>query len=88
LPSSKDLRIAGAKETSSVRFPGRDFFFQAAPGNSPHELAVFRTIIVYNFSFSMVLAGPGAMVVTRYLADAIYGRDVREVSGSMLGASY
>ncbi len=60
-------------------------FFLASPANSPRELAVFRTVIVYNFSFSLVLTAPGAIVITRYVADSIYARDVREVSGSMLG---
>ena len=60
-------------------------FLLGAPANSPRELAIFRIIIVYNFSFSLVLTAPGAMVMTRYLADAIYARDVREVPASMLG---
>src|SRR6516164_2638925 len=60
-------------------------FLLGAPANSPRELAIFRIIIVYNFSFSLVLTAPGAMMMTRYLADAIYARDVREVPASMLG---
>ena len=34
----------------------------------------FRTILIYNFSFSLVLSGPVALVTTRYVADAIFTR--------------
>lgn len=47
---------------------------------------VFRIVIVYNFGFSLVVAGPITMVATRYLADLIYGKDVHEAPGMMLGA--
>jgi len=60
-------------------------FLLGAPASSPRELAIFRTIIIYNFSFSLVLTAPGAIVMTRYLADSIYARDIREVPASMLG---
>jgi polysaccharide biosynthesis protein PelG len=46
----------------------------------------FRIVIVYNFGFSLVVAGPVTMVATRYLADLIYSKDVSEAPGMMLGA--
>jgi polysaccharide biosynthesis protein PelG len=55
------------------------------PFTSPHDLAIFRMIIVYNFSFSLVLTGPTAIVMTRYLADALYAKDVHEAPASLLG---
>lgn len=60
-------------------------FLLGAPATSPSELATFRIIIVYNFSFSLVLTGPGAIAMTRYLADSIHAKDVREVPASLLG---
>jgi uncharacterized membrane protein len=40
------------------------------------ELLHFRGIIVYNFSFTLVLSAPIFMVMTRYLADQIHVKDV------------
>ena len=45
------------------------------------QLRRFSILIIYNFSFSLVISGPIVLVVTRCLADAIYAKDVREVSG-------
>ncbi|MBF0587764.1 MAG: exopolysaccharide Pel transporter PelG [Magnetococcales bacterium] len=50
------------------------------------EQAAFRLIIIYNFAFSLVFSGPVIMVVTRYLADMVYKRDVKEVPGMVMGA--
>lgn len=50
------------------------------------ELATFRIIIVYNFAFSLVLAGPVSLTVTRYLADKIFLKDVQEAPGMLLGS--
>ena len=50
------------------------------------EVAMFRIIIIYNFGFSLIFAGPISIVVTRYLADRIYLRDVTEGPGMLLGA--
>jgi uncharacterized membrane protein len=50
------------------------------------EVALFRIVVIYNFGFSLTLAGPIAMIVTRYLADRIYMRDVSEGPGMLLGA--
>ncbi len=49
------------------------------------ELAEFRLIIIYNFGFSLVMAGPVVMVATRYLADAIYVKRVDEAPSMMMG---
>jgi uncharacterized membrane protein len=46
----------------------------------------FRAILIYNFSFSLVLSGPVFMVVTRYLADSIYRRDVSGAMGLLFGS--
>ena len=32
----------------------------------PHEMAVFRSILIYNFAFSLVLSGPILLVATRF----------------------
>jgi uncharacterized membrane protein len=48
------------------------------------DLAEFRLIIVYNFGFSLVLAGPVVMVATRYLADAIYMKKVDDAPSMMV----
>ena len=48
------------------------------------DLAEFRLIIVYNFGFSLVLAGPIVMVATRYLADAIYVKQVDDAPSMLV----
>jgi polysaccharide biosynthesis protein PelG len=53
---------------------------------TPEEQPRFSVIIIYNFAFSMVLSGPLVLVVTRYLADRIYARDVSGIPGTLLGA--
>jgi len=45
----------------------------------------FRVILIYNFSFSLVLSGPVFLIATRYLADSIYRRDVSGAPGMLLG---
>jgi uncharacterized membrane protein len=56
------------------------------PPATPQELATFRLIIIYNFGFSLVLAGPVTIITTRYLANAIHVKDVTQVPAVMLGA--
>lgn len=51
----------------------------------PDDLAEFRLIVIYNFAFSLVFAGPVVMVATRYLADAIYLKKVGDAPSMMLG---
>lgn len=50
------------------------------------QLSRFSILIIYNFSFSLVISGPIVLVVTRCLADAIHANEVREVSGLFLSA--
>ncbi len=47
---------------------------------------VFSSVIVYNFAFSLVIAAPIAMVVTRRLADMLFARDVSEATGMLMGS--
>lgn len=49
-------------------------------------LVEFRTVIIYNFAFSLVLAAPVYMVVTRYLADNIFQGDVSDTPGTLVGS--
>jgi polysaccharide biosynthesis protein PelG len=56
-----------------------------APFATPSDIASFRLIVVYNFSFSLVLTAPVAIILTRYLADSIYARDVRQAPAALLG---
>src|ERR1700689_5312468 len=46
----------------------------------------FRVILIYNFSFSLVISGPIFMIVTRYLSDKIYCRDVTNAPGFLFGS--
>ncbi|MBV9507866.1 MAG: exopolysaccharide Pel transporter PelG [Acidobacteriia bacterium] len=55
------------------------------PFTVPREIDAFRLIVIYNFSFSLVLTGPLAVILTRYLADSIHAKDVSEVPAVMLG---
>jgi polysaccharide biosynthesis protein PelG len=50
------------------------------------DVAIFRIVVIYNFGFSLTFTGPIAIVVTRYLADQIYVRNVSEGPGMLLGA--
>ncbi len=51
------------------------------------NISIFRIIIIYNFSFSLVFSGPIFIIVTRYLADQIYAKDVSNIPGMMFGAT-
>lgn len=53
-------------------------------GESSTELLNFRSVIVYNFSVSLVLAAPIFMIMTRYLADHIHVKDVTTTPTVML----
>lgn len=48
------------------------------------ELLTFRGIIVYNFSFSLVMSAPIFMIMTRYLADQIHVKDVTAAPSVMM----
>ena len=52
--------------------------------DSSTELLNFRSVIVYNFSVSLVLSAPIFMIMTRYLADHIHVKDVTTTPTVML----
>ena len=47
----------------------------------------FSIVVIYNFAFSMVVASPIVMVVTRLLADSIHRQDTHGAVGMLLGAT-
>lgn len=49
-------------------------------------LAEMRIIIIYNFSISLVLSGPIAVITTRFLADGLYARDMSKAPGALFAA--
>ena len=53
---------------------------------SDQEISIFRVMVIYNFAFSLVFTGPLLSIVTRYLADRIYLRDVSNAIGAMMGS--
>ena len=59
--------------------------FLGGPYASARVLAEFRLIVIYNFAFSLVIAGPVVMVATRYLADAIFIKRVEDAPAMLLG---
>ena len=59
--------------------------FLGSPYAAARVLAEFRLIVIYNFAFSLVIAGPVAMVATRYLADAIFIKRVEDAPSMLLG---
>ena len=61
-----------------------EFFTRREFGSE--EWSRCSTIIVYNFSFSLVLSGPIVMVLTRHLADRLYEQDFEKVHGMLLGS--
>jgi uncharacterized membrane protein len=52
----------------------------------PDELTLFRLTMIYNFSLSLVISGPLTIVVTRYISDKVYMRDIRELPGILIGS--
>ena len=49
-------------------------------------MMLFRAVITYNFSFSLVLSGPIVIVATRFLSDQIYAKDVSKAPGMLVCA--
>jgi uncharacterized membrane protein len=76
------LTATGPWLLTIVTLSGLVFF--GSENLTPDELSEFRLIIIYNFAFSLVGAGPTTMVATRYLADAIYMKKVEEAPSMML----
>lgn len=62
---------------AGINFVGRDMV-------GLEELALFRVVVIYNFCFSVVFTGPLVLVATRYLADAIYSKEVDAAPGMLL----
>lgn len=52
---------------------------------SPEELTAFHLVVMYNFAFSLVLSGPLVGIATRFLADALFERDLRDCPGMLIG---
>ena len=50
------------------------------------QILNFRVIVIYNFSFSLVLSAPIFMVITRYLADYIHFQDVTRTPSILIGS--
>jgi polysaccharide biosynthesis protein PelG len=53
---------------------------------SPQEAAVFQLVIIYNFAFSLVMSSPVVMLMTRFLADSIYEKNVEDAPALLLSA--
>jgi polysaccharide biosynthesis protein PelG len=49
-------------------------------------LALFRIILIYNFAFSLVIAGPITMIANRFLADRLFLKEADAAPGMLLGA--
>ncbi len=52
---------------------------------APEEVGAFSVVVIYNFCFSLVIAGPVTMVATRYLADHIHLKQVDTLTGMLFG---
>ena len=50
------------------------------------ELELFRTILIYNFAFSLTLTSPVALLTSRFLSDQIYLKNVELAPGMLLGS--
>jgi len=51
-----------------------------------HALAEMRIVLIYNFSISLVMSGPIALVTTRFLADGLYARNMSRAPGALFAA--
>lgn len=65
----------------SITLLFQDFF-------ADKQLVNFRVVIVYNFSFSLVIAASIYMVITRYLADTIHAHDVTQTPSVLIGSLF
>jgi uncharacterized membrane protein len=52
---------------------------------SRDEAMRFSAIIIYSFSFSLVLSGPIVLVLTRHLSDHLYAKKASEVPSILVG---
>ena len=86
------LGIAGAYLHSAFAIAGPWLFTVIAlafttamyGGSTSEELLNFRGVIVYNFSFSLVLSAPVYFIMTRYLADQIHVKNVTSIPTVLL----
>ncbi len=86
------MGIAGAYLHSAFAIAGPWLFTVVAlavttylyGGSQSAEILNFRGVIVYNFSFSLVLSAPTFMIMTRYLADQIHVKNVTTAPTVML----
>lgn len=86
------LGIAGAYLHSAFAIAGPWLFTVIAlafttylyGGTTSEELLNFRGVIVYNFSFSLVLSAPVYFIMTRYLADQIHVKNVTSIPTVLL----
>lgn len=86
------LGIAGAYLHSAFAIAGPWLFTVIAlafttymyGGSDSEEFLNFRGVIVYNFSFSLVLSAPVYFIMTRYLADQIHVKNVTTAPTVML----
>ncbi len=60
--------------------------FYGASVTDADTLLLFRTVLIYNFSFSLVISGPVFMIATRYLADCLHAEDLSGVPGLLVGS--
>lgn len=56
-------------------------------GTASLEVRTFHSVIIYNFSASLVMTGPIALVTTRFLADRIFLGRVEPVPATLLTGS-
>ncbi|MFC3226861.1 exopolysaccharide Pel transporter PelG [Marinibaculum pumilum] len=56
-------------------------------GTASLEVRLFHSVIIYNFSASLVMTGPIALVTTRFLADRIFLGKVEPVPATLLTGS-
>lgn len=50
------------------------------------RLILFRLLVIYTFSFSLVLTAPVVIASTRYLSDLIYRKEVEAAPGVLMGS--
>lgn len=53
---------------------------------APETIALFRIITIYNFAFSLIIAGPFTLTLTRRLADLIFVGRTEEAPAMLLAA--
>ena len=49
------------------------------------EMQLYTASVIYSFVFSHVLSSGFVMIITRYLADLLYGGEHRDIAASLFG---